>query len=189
MALKPCRECGKEVSTKAKTCPQCGISHPTSQLDRGTKQALGCLALIIVVVVIGQIGSQSSAPPATNNAQTATPSAARGSSTRKRSGNPTVPKQSSAARAAPPGAHRINGDHWFGCMDRDEFGRLVNYAVQNDQEAFSQALTRAVYNGTCTLFQNGETVYLTDTGIFSGVVKVRKRGETTEYWTNMEAIQ
>jgi len=43
-------------------------------------------------------------------------------------------------------------------------------------------------NGTRTLFQNGETVYLTDTGIFSGVVKVRKRGETTEYWTNMEAI-
>ena len=74
-------------------------------------------------------------------------------------------------------------------MDRDEFGRLVNYAVQNDQEALSQALTRAVYNGTCTLFQNGETVYLTDTGIFSGVAKVRKRGETTEYWTNMEAIQ
>ena len=74
-------------------------------------------------------------------------------------------------------------------MDRDEFGRLVNYAVQNDQEAFSQALARAVYNGTCTLFQNGETVYLIDTGIFAGVVKVRKRGETTEYWTNMEAIQ
>ncbi len=82
MTLKPCRECRKEVSTQAKTCPQCGVPHPTSQLDPGTKQALGCLALIIV----------------------------------------------------------------------------------------------------------GETVYLTDTGIFSGVVKVRKRGETTEYWTNMEAI-
>ena len=140
MALKPCRECGKEVSTKAKTCPQCGVPHPTSQLDPGTKQALGCLALIIVVVVIVKIGSETSAPPATNNAQTATPSAARGSSTRKRSGNPTVPKQPSATRAAPPGAHRINGDHWFGCMDRDEFGRLVNYAAQNDQRLSARRL-------------------------------------------------
>ena len=53
MALKPCRECRKEVSTQAKTCPQCGVPHPTSQLDPGTKQALGCLALIIVVVEAG----------------------------------------------------------------------------------------------------------------------------------------
>src|SRR5439155_18591182 len=72
MALKLCRECRKEVSTQAKTCPQCGVPHPTSQLDPCTKHALGCLALIIVVAVIGQIGSESSAPPATNNAQTAT---------------------------------------------------------------------------------------------------------------------
>lgn len=28
MALKPCRECGQEVSRKAKVCPQCGIRKP-----------------------------------------------------------------------------------------------------------------------------------------------------------------
>lgn len=28
MALAKCRECKKEVSTKAKTCPYCGISNP-----------------------------------------------------------------------------------------------------------------------------------------------------------------
>jgi hypothetical protein len=28
MAMKPCRECGKEVSSAAKTCPQCGIARP-----------------------------------------------------------------------------------------------------------------------------------------------------------------
>lgn len=30
MALKPCRECAKEVSTEAKTCPHCGTAHPTT---------------------------------------------------------------------------------------------------------------------------------------------------------------
>ena len=30
MALKPCRECGKQVSTEAVTCPHCGVPQPAS---------------------------------------------------------------------------------------------------------------------------------------------------------------
>ena len=30
MALKPCRECKKKVSTEAATCPSCGAPNPTS---------------------------------------------------------------------------------------------------------------------------------------------------------------
>ena len=29
MALKPCRECNKKVSTEAVTCPSCGVPNPT----------------------------------------------------------------------------------------------------------------------------------------------------------------
>ena len=29
MALKPCRECKKKVSTEAAACPKCGVPHPT----------------------------------------------------------------------------------------------------------------------------------------------------------------
>ena len=29
MALKPCRECKKKVSTEATTCPKCGVPNPT----------------------------------------------------------------------------------------------------------------------------------------------------------------
>lgn len=29
MALKPCRECGRQVSTEALSCPQCGVPNPT----------------------------------------------------------------------------------------------------------------------------------------------------------------
>ena len=29
MALKPCRECKKKVSTEASTCPSCGVPNPT----------------------------------------------------------------------------------------------------------------------------------------------------------------
>lgn len=31
MALKPCRECKKKVSTEAVTCPNCGAPHPTAK--------------------------------------------------------------------------------------------------------------------------------------------------------------
>lgn len=30
MALKPCRECAREVSTEARACPHCGAPSPTS---------------------------------------------------------------------------------------------------------------------------------------------------------------
>ena len=36
MALKPCRECKKKVSTEAVTCPNCGVPNPTSKITRKT---------------------------------------------------------------------------------------------------------------------------------------------------------
>ena len=34
MALKPCRECKKKVSTEASTCPSCGVPNPTKKTSR-----------------------------------------------------------------------------------------------------------------------------------------------------------
>ncbi|EMV5400057.1 hypothetical protein AACN09_003720, partial [Escherichia coli] len=49
MALTKCKECKKEVSTSAKTCPHCGVKDP----GFGAKEKLGgCLILIIIVAVI-----------------------------------------------------------------------------------------------------------------------------------------
>lgn len=35
MSLKPCRECGKEVSTNAFSCPACGAPRPTARVWKG----------------------------------------------------------------------------------------------------------------------------------------------------------
>jgi len=88
-----------------------------------------------------------------------------------------------------PGIHRISGNNWFGCTDREYFKEIVGYAVDQDNQAFQQALAAGIYSGICILFNNGETVYLTDTAIFSGLVRIRRQGETQEYWTNIEAIK
>jgi hypothetical protein len=48
MALKPCRECGKEISTDATTCPLCGRAAPTTApMTREQKWGCGVAALAV----------------------------------------------------------------------------------------------------------------------------------------------
>lgn len=41
MTLSPCRECGEQVSTQAKSCPKCGVPDPSGASSR-TGRCLGC---------------------------------------------------------------------------------------------------------------------------------------------------
>src|SRR5437868_3445224 len=67
MALKKCRECGKEISSSAKVCPNCGKKNPTANT------AAGCFGLVIIVSACVWIGhtapscSNSSSPPTGNS--------------------------------------------------------------------------------------------------------------------------
>ncbi|HDG1673796.1 TPA: hypothetical protein PFE07_003264 [Kluyvera cryocrescens] len=47
MALTKCKECKKEVSTSAKTCPHCGVANP------GVNVMKGCLILIVLAIGFG----------------------------------------------------------------------------------------------------------------------------------------
>ena len=84
---------------------------------------------------------------------------------------------------------RISGDHWFGCTDREYFDKLNDYVAQKDAQAFRKALAAGVLTGICTLFKKGEVVYVTDATIFSGLVKVRRKGQLQEFWTYIEAVK
>lgn len=48
MALKPCRECKSKVSSKAKTCPACGISNPVRSAARWVWIMLFAVVIFIV---------------------------------------------------------------------------------------------------------------------------------------------
>ena len=41
MAMSKCKECGKAVSTLAKTCPNCGVPKPTKELKKSNMSKLG----------------------------------------------------------------------------------------------------------------------------------------------------
>lgn len=65
MALVKCKECGTEVSSKAASCPKCGVT---------VKARSGCLgkaiAAVFVVFIIGMVASVvSPPPPSTSGAQ------------------------------------------------------------------------------------------------------------------------
>ena len=57
--MKPCSECGESVSSRAKTCPHCGIRKPhQSKVQRGLNDAgnaamgLGCLLTLLAFIVL-----------------------------------------------------------------------------------------------------------------------------------------
>jgi hypothetical protein len=83
----------------------------------------------------------------------------------------------------------ISSDSYFGCTNRDYFEKLIGYAVEKDMGAFKQGLGAGMLAGQCTMFKAGEEVFIVDTAIFSGLVKVRRHGSMAEYWTNIEAVK
>jgi hypothetical protein len=87
------------------------------------------------------------------------------------------------------GQRRISEDYRFGCTDRDYYEKMVEYSVRGDKAAFSSAFSWGLTAGTCTIFEAGEPVYVMDTAIWSGLVRVRRPGETTEYWTSIESVK
>ena len=68
MALMPCRECGRTVSTEAMACPQCGAVNPTGTVSRqhakpspakkkSRTTLKGVLGLIVLVVLASYFGN------------------------------------------------------------------------------------------------------------------------------------
>lgn len=94
------------------------------------------------------------------------------------------------AKGPPPiNLRKISKDDFIGCIDKDYFERLVGYAADKDTVAFNRGLQSGLLLGTCTTFKVNEPVFLEDTSVFAGLVKVRRRGGTQEYWTNIEATK
>lgn len=90
--------------------------------------------------------------------------------------------------AIAPGQHNITKEHHFGCKSREVYDRLGLIVAQGDREAFSKGLTAALEINECVRFKIGDTVFIEDTSIFSGSVKVRPQGELNGYWVPIEAI-
>lgn len=91
--------------------------------------------------------------------------------------------------ASAANVHYINGDHYFGCATKEKFDELLGYSTDNDMTAFTQAFNDGLIDGSVVIFKNREPVYVEDAPFLSGMVKLRRSGETQTYWTVSEAIK
>lgn len=57
--LKPCKECGHDVSVSARTCPKCGKPYPTGGLTLPAKVFLAMLGLFVIGQVLSSTSSKS----------------------------------------------------------------------------------------------------------------------------------
>lgn len=121
MAMKPCKECGQPVSTKAGFCPHCGKKDPARPTRYGC--GTGCLVLIVVLFGVGLIGSlfDGSGPSPSS------PSSARSSPSMPRLNQVYYTKKAVNVRSGPGTDHAVaytlgagyrtypgnpNGDGW-----------------------------------------------------------------------------
>ena len=65
MSMKKCKECGKDVSSKAKVCPNCG-----KKLKMGFfKKMLIVFGVIIIIIIIASTGNKETSPSASSTNQ------------------------------------------------------------------------------------------------------------------------
>lgn len=74
----------------------------------------------------------------------------------------------------------------FGCQSRDEYYEIAR--LSDDKEAFTKALLAKLGSGRCMLLETGQQVYLVESSLFSGMVRVRPKGDPTNFWTNSEGV-
>jgi hypothetical protein len=120
MALKPCKECGKEVSTSAKTCPHCGVKEPVVNTVAQTIKGLATLGVIGAIAVIWlQSGSDKSGTTSNNAASTL------------------------SAQSAAPAAPTCKAD-WKKCVDNADMANNYRswYKAQADCKIAAEKLAR-----------------------------------------------
>lgn len=61
MAMTKCKECGNEVSTSAKTCPQCGTSNPGV---RARDMLIGLVGVVLIAGLVVKCTSGGDSPAA-----------------------------------------------------------------------------------------------------------------------------
>ena len=155
MALKACRECGKTVSSSAKTCPHCGIGDPTGTIA-ATKRAQGLVVLALltvmaIVIVWGLVSQNQRQPVAGANSAT------------------------TAVRLGQRGTF-IEGS--VGCPTLRELDQLATDTSLHDKAGFHQHME----NYGCISVAPGESGLNLDFSLLSGANKIRLDRNGHAYW-------
>lgn len=167
-----CKKCGWLIGSSG-ICRSCGARSRGGVLVVLAKVVGG---IIVFLVVLGGLIHEGGSLPTPTPAPIVQPV------------QKIVPTGPPVQKIAPTGQHVITSANKWGCTDREYVGKLFGFVADQDKEAFMRGIAEGLATGRCTTFEVGEPVFLADTAIMSGLVKVRRKGGASEYWTAMEAI-
>jgi len=75
------------------------------------------------------------------------------------------------------------------CASQETTTSLMQMLLVGDLEAYKKAVLLRAAQGECIVFSVGEKVFVADVAFWSGLAKVRKKGEIDELWMVHEAIE
>lgn len=78
----------------------------------------------------------------------------------------------------------VTKGNYLAAISEDLFEEATGYLAQKDYVA----LQKILLSGSVILLRPGVSVYVEDTKLFSGKIKIRPAGFTTSVWTNIEAV-
>jgi RNA polymerase subunit RPABC4/transcription elongation factor Spt4 len=155
MALKHCRECGKDVSSKAAVCPHCGIKKPVTD----SSAAAGCLGLLVLIGVIiyfepsfiNWISKQVDSAPSAQSAPA-----------------PADHPDSNYVATGETGVLKNGSDYVFVAASEESFDRLSKLLAANDKDGWAQMILA----GDVMPVKAGTQCLVIDPGIFKDEVRI-----------------
>ena len=117
-------------------------------------------------------------------------STAMGTATSESSASPVTPTATTSSPAIPATEETRNviSDGRFGCQSPETFKSIKNYALARDEAGFNREISSALGTGECITFTRNEVLILKASDGDLGMIKVRRAGSFTEYWTGSETI-
>lgn len=176
MALIKCKECGHEISSKARVCPHCGVRNP-APFGFTFKRALKIWAVCVVVAVAAIIIIVSTSGGGTSSSSTASNAS------------------SSSGSTLPPPVFAGNRgkitDVALGCPQKSDFTALMNdfakaHAV-NDTVGEHNAIFAANQAG-CTFIPVGtKALVIANSGFLEQIDEIRL-DDGQAYWIKASVI-
>jgi len=162
-----CKKCGfigsiGSIVTYGK-CPQCGWKESFS-----IKRFF--IVLIIVIVLAFGMGFLI-APKQTYDPETLRKEAKK------------FIAESKEKNKSTEGLKYTNGGY-IASISLENVKKASKYVTQGDKEAFD----RMIITDQVFILKDNVPVYIDDTKLFSGLVKIRPKGQTTSVWTVIEAV-
>ena len=78
----------------------------------------------------------------------------------------------------------------YACKTKEYMDKISELRTQGDKQAFDKVFIAGMMSGTCVEMKDGEAVFIEGGGIFSGgLYQIRSKGDTEDYWVQMEKVK